>query len=208
MKFSIKHSIKWSIFISIVTFALACIFSVVSTALLAGVSWGIGTLIVFLLILIGIVFDIMGLAAAAADEKPFHAMAAERVHGSRQAIYIVRNADRFSNFCNDVVGDVSGVISGAATALVVANLIATMNASNVVVTTTVSVVFAGIVSALTVGGKAMGKSYAIHYSTGIVLTIGKFFDVLERRLRIRIFVKKKSKSSKGKRGKSRAARPN
>ncbi|WP_314585274.1 hypothetical protein [Paenibacillus terrigena] len=201
MKFSLKHSMKWSIFISIVTFLLACIFSVISTMVLSGVGFGVGVIIVLLLILIGIVFDMMGLAAAAASEKPFHAMAVERVRGSRQGIYIIRNADRFSNICNDVIGDMTGVISGAASALVVGNLLLSMNQGNEMFRMVTSVVFAGLVSALTVGGKAVGKSFAIHYSTAIVLSIGKFFDLLERRLHIRIFTKKKSKPNNGKRGK-------
>lgn len=175
--------------------------------MLEGLSWAAGILIVFLLILNGIVFDIMGLAAAAAKEIPFHAMASERVRGSKHAIYIVRNADRFSNFCNDVIGDISGVISGAASALVVAKLMVSMH-GNEWTYTIVAVVFTGTVSALTVGGKAMGKSFAIHYANPIVLIIGKCFELLERRLGIRIFTKKKRKTNSGKRGKQRAARSN
>lgn len=207
MKFSLKHSIKWSIFISLVTFIMACIFTIASTAMLEGFSWGVGMGIVILLICNGILFDIMGLAAAAASETPFHAMASERVRGSRQAIYIVRNADRFSNFCNDVIGDVSGVISGSASALVVWNLMSSFE-DNELLRTAVSVVFTALVSALTVGGKAMGKSFAIHYATTIVLFIGKVFDFIERRFGLRLFGKKKPKSNNGKRGNKRAARTN
>ncbi|MFD2611887.1 hypothetical protein [Paenibacillus gansuensis] len=206
MKFSLAHSSKWSIFIAGVSFLLACIFSIASTALLEDAAWSIGMLIVFLLILVGIVFDVMGLSAAAASETPFHAMASEKVKGARQAIGIVRNADRFSNFCNDVIGDICGVISGTATALVVLKLMISVNAENSALSTVVSVVFAGLVSAFTVGGKAMGKSFAIHYSTEIVLSIGKFFHILEQNLGIRVFNSKKSKSKNGKRGNKRAAR--
>lgn len=158
-----------------VTFALAVILSVASTSILGKAGWGVGMVIVLMLVLIGVFFDIMGLAAAAAKETPFHAMAAEKVRGAKQAIYIVRNADRFSNFCNDVIGDMTGVISGSATAIVVTNLLWSMNAESVWMTTAVSVAFTGLVSALTVGGKALGKSFAIHYSTSIVLLIGKCF---------------------------------
>ncbi len=207
-KFSLRHSIRWSIFISIVTFIMACVFSVTSTSTLQGVSWGLGILIVLILILIGIVFDMMGIASAAAEEKPFHAMASERVKGSRQAIYIVRNADRFSSFCNDVIGDISGVISGAASALVVIKLMASITtADNPGLNTTVSVIFMGLVSALTVGGKALGKSFAISFSTQIVLLIGKLFYFLEHNLKIKVFQPRK-KPKNGKRGNKRAARSN
>jgi CBS domain containing-hemolysin-like protein len=206
MKFSLKHSMKWSIFISIVTFILACIFSVTSTIVLEGTAWGFGMLTVLILVMIGIIFDMIGLASAAAEETPFHAMASEKVKGARQAINIVRNADRFSSFCNDVIGDITGIISGAATAIVVFKFISSMDEANTVLYTVLSVVFSGLVSALTVGGKAMGKSFAIHYSTEIVLLIGKFFYLLNRRFGIHIFNSKKQ--SNGKRGNKRAARTN
>lgn len=208
MKFSLIHSIRWSIFISVVTFILACIFTVTSTAVLEGFPWGIGMLIVIFLICNGIFFDIMGLAAAAANETPFHAMASERVKGSRQAIQIVRNADRFSNFCNDVIGDISGVISGAASALVVIKLMAGLGGDNELLRTAVSIVFTALVSALTVGGKAMGKSFALHYSTEIVLFIGKIFYFLQERIGVQWFNPKKKKNNQGKRGNKRAARTN
>lgn len=204
MKYSFRHSMKWSIFISAVTFVLAGIFSVFSTMILEGVVWGIGMLIVLAIIMIGIVFDMMGLASAAAHEKPFHAMASEKVRGAKQAIGIVRNADRFSSFCNDVIGDISGIISGAATTLVVLKLLTSLNVEHSVLYTSVSVVFSALVSALTVGGKALGKSFAIRNATQIVLIIGKFFYFLEHRFGIRIFNTVKKKSNNGKRGNKRA----
>jgi CBS domain containing-hemolysin-like protein len=162
-------------------------------------------LIVIFLILIGIIFDVLGLAAASANEVPFHGMASEKVNGSKQAIYIVRNKDRFSNFCNDVIGDITSVISGAAITVVVINLLNSFGEGDEFLRTMVTVVFTAIVSALTVGGKAMGKSFAIHFSTEIVLFIGKIFYQLEVRFRIRIFSpKRKMKSSNGKRGKNHA----
>ena len=205
MKFSIKNSVRWSVFITGVTFILACLFTVASTSMLDGVSWGIGMLMVMVLILIGICFDILGLAAAAANETPFHGMASEKVSGSKHAINIVRNADRFSNFCNDVIGDITSVISGAAVTVVVIKLFSSFGSGDEFMQTVVTVIFTAIVSALTVGGKAMGKSIAIYYATPIVLFIGKLFHFLERRFGIRILsTKRKSKSSNGKRGKNHA----
>jgi CBS domain containing-hemolysin-like protein len=206
MKFNLKSSIRWSIFISAVTFAMAFIFTVVSTTVLEGVTWGIGMVIVILLVLNGIFFDVLGLSAAAASEAPFHGMASEKVKGSKHAIQIVRNADRFSNFCNDVIGDISSVISGAAGAAVVLKLVASFGGSEGLLSTVVGVIFTALVSALTVGGKAMGKSFAIHYSTRIILTVGKVFYFLEARFGIVIFKTKNNNKNKhnGKRGNKRA----
>lgn len=194
MKYSFSKSVKWSVFITILTFVLACIFTISSTMILEGVAWGAGMLIVLTLVVIGIVFDMMGLAAAAAVETPFHAMASEKVSGARQAIGIIRNADRFSNFCNDVIGDIAGIISGSATAIVVMKLMLPFS-EHVVLKMAVSVLFTALVSALTVGGKAFGKSISISYATRIVLIIGKVFYVLDSRFGIRIFNSKK-KSAK------------
>jgi len=195
---------QWSIFISIVTFVLASVFSVVSTAMLQGVAWGVGVLIVLVIVLIGILFDMMGIASASANERPFHAMAAEKVPGAKQAIAIVRNADRFSNFCNDVVGDICGIISGTASALVVVLMIGEAGEGEGLWTAAVTVVFSAVVSAFTVGGKALGKSFAIHNSIPIVLWIGKAFYVVEHRFGIRMLGGRKK--TNGKRGSKRAAR--
>lgn len=205
MKFSLRHAIKWTIFISILTFTLAILFSVASNTLLNGLNWALGMLVVLFLIMIGILFDIIGIAATAADEKPFHAMASERVRGARQAIYIVRNADRVSNFCNDVIGDIAGIVSGTAVTFVVLELIVSLQVNSSMANTVVNVVFAGLVSALTVGGKAFGKSFAISQSTRIILWIGKFFYFLESKLHLKVFGKK---PKSGKRGKKHAARTN
>ena len=208
LKFSFKHSIRWSIFISIATFLLACFFSVTSTVLLEGVAWGAGMLVVLLLVLIGIFFDMMGIASTAAKETPYHAIASERVPGAKIAIQIVRNADRFSSFCNDVIGDIVSVISGTAAAIVVMKLAMSAGAQDSIMHTVISVLFSATVSAMMVGGKAIGKSYAIHYANSIVLWVGKFFYLLDKKLGIQLFKGKngKKKSADGKRGKKRAAR--
>jgi len=203
MKFSFKDSAKWSFFISIITLFLSSSFTIVSTIVLRGVNLGIGILVVFIIIFIGVFFDILGLAAAAAIEKPFHSMASEKINGAKQSIRIVRNADKFSNFCNDVVGDISGIVSGTASAAVVLNLISSINVGqNSLLYSIVSVVFTATVAALTVGGKALGKSFAISNSTEIILLVGKVFSFLEERFHITVFgaSKKGKQKARGKNG--------
>ena len=57
-------------------------------------------------ILLGILFDIIGVAVTAADAKPFHSMAARRFPGAKEALSLIRKASRVSSFCKDVVGDI------------------------------------------------------------------------------------------------------
>jgi len=206
MKPVFANSLKWSVLIFFLTFALACIFSVTSTVLLEGVGWGAGMFLVFVIIFAGIAFDVMGTASTAAREAPLHSMAAARVRGARQALKVVRSADRFANFCNDVVGDVCAILSGAASAIVILKLLeAPALKGQPAAYTAVTVLFTSLVSALTVGGKALGKTFAMTHSTEIMLLVGKLFHLLERTLGIRPPGGRRSANNQGKRGRANAS---
>ncbi|CAM3802113.1 hypothetical protein [Alkalicoccus chagannorensis] len=197
MKESMRKSLRWSWMIAVITLVLAAIFSVISTAVLSGVAWGAGMMIVFLIVLIGVMADTIGVAATAASERPFHAMAAKRMNGSKQAVSITRNADKFSNFTNDVIGDIAGVISGTASAYVVLQLALNLgHAEGSVIQFWISVLFTSIVAALTVGGKSVGKTIAIQYSTPIIYRVGRLFYLIEVKLGITIFKDKRKKSKR------------
>ncbi|MDQ0256246.1 CBS domain containing-hemolysin-like protein [Evansella vedderi] len=202
MKESLKKSFQWSLIVAVITLVLAALFAIVSTSILSGVSWGIGMFIVLLIVLIGVLFDTIGVAATAANEKPFHAMAAERLYGAKQAVQITRNADRFANFCNDVIGDIAGVISGTASAYVVIRLSMQLGyEEGSSVQFIISVLFTSIVAALTVGGKSVGKTLAIQYSTQIIFQVGRLFYFLEVKLKINIFNGNKRKKKEKKKSK-------
>ena len=79
--------------------------------------------VLFFFIGLGIVFDMIGVAATSGTEKEFHSMAAHKVRGAREAVWMVRNAEKVSSICNDVVGDICGIISGATGALIVTHII-------------------------------------------------------------------------------------
>ena len=151
--------------------------SLISDEIMAVSSMAVAFLILLAIVLIGIVFDIIGMAVATADEKPFHAMAARKVPGARAAISLLRNAERVSSICNDVVGDICGVVSGSASATIAAQILKNFDFSwPQVVTLLMSALCAG----LTVGGKAIGKSIAVNSCTQIVHTVGKIIYGLRR----------------------------
>lgn len=192
MKALLKKSLQWSISIAVITLVLAAIFSIISTGLLDGVTWAIGMIIVLAIILIGIIFDIIGVAATAANEIPFHAMASEKVKGAKQAIVITRHADRVASFCNDVVGDVSGIVSGTASAIVVLELAIQLGShEGSPLHYITSVIFTSVVAALTVGGKAFGKTFAIQHSTTIILRVGRLIYFVENKLHVNLTNRKK-----------------
>lgn len=196
MKDTFRKSIKWSTSIAVITLVLAAIFSIISTLLLSGVAWLTGMLIVLTIVFIGVAADIIGVASTAANEVPFHAMASEKVHGAKQAIRICRNADKVSNFCNDVIGDISGIISGTASAVVIIQLSNVIGGNGTTLQNTISIVFTSIIAALTVGGKAFGKTFAINYSTQIIFQVGRLIYLLEEKLKITVFNERSPKRTK------------
>lgn len=161
---------RWVITIFVVTLFVSGFISLLSEEILARSEMVTAFFILFVIIFIGIIFDIIGVAVTSADEKPFHSMAARKVPGAQEAIRLLRNAERVGSICNDVVGDICGVISGSASAAIASRVIShfTFTWPNVV-----SLVLSALVAACTVGGKAIGKAYAINSCTKIVHGVGK-----------------------------------
>jgi len=132
--------------------------------------------LLLLIILTGIVFDIIGVAAAAAIEAPLHARAAKKVPGARQALNLLRNADRVASLATDVVGDICGTLSGAIGAVIILRLTGRHGAEDLVMST----VMMAAVSALTVGGKALGKGFALREANEIIFFAGRILYGIER----------------------------
>lgn len=150
-------------------------------------------LFLLLIILIGIIFDIIGLATAVADDTAFHAKAAKKVRGSTQALMLLRNADKVANFCNDVVGDICGTVSGALGASIIFQLVTSKPGLNESI---LSMVMTGLVAALTVGGKAAGKRMAIEDAVSIVFRVGKVLAWFEEITGLYIFDRKNRRNKR------------
>lgn len=170
-----SKTIRWVVTIFFVTIVISGVISLVSDEIMSRSGIGLAFVILFAIVLLGIMFDIIGVAVTAADEKPFHAMASRKVSGARESLKLLRNSDRVSSICCDVVGDICGVVSGAASATIAALIIASANFGwPQIVTLGMSALVAG----MTVGGKAIGKGVAIGSATKIVQTVGKIIYVL------------------------------
>ena len=111
-----NKTIRWVVTIFFVTIFVSGTISFASDAIMAGSTMLVAFIILLAIVLIGILFDVVGVAVTSADEKPFHSMAARKVPGAQEAIRLLRNAERVSSICNDVVGDICGVVSGSASA--------------------------------------------------------------------------------------------
>jgi len=159
-----KSDIRWAIRIVVSSIVLATVFTLLSTAALTDAGYILSFLILLFLIVLGILFDMIGVAVTAADETPFHSMAARKERGAKEAIRLIKNADRVSNVCNDVVGDITGIISGTTMAVLATRLVADYHLPSLAI----NLVISGFVVGLTIGGKALGKGAAIRGSTQVV----------------------------------------
>ena len=165
-----KKAIRWVVLIFFITILISGAISFLSDIIMENSSMAVAFMILLFIILVGIVFDIVGMAVASADERPFHSMAARKVAGAQEAISLLRKAERVSSICNDVIGDICGVVSGSASATIALQILSKFDFSWPQI---VSLGMSALAAGLTVGGKAIGKSFAVNSSTQIVHTVGK-----------------------------------
>ena len=167
---------KWVVTAFLSSLVISIILSLLSSEVLEIVPIIAAVLILFAFVALGIVFDIIGLAVATANEKPFHSMAAQRIKAGKTGIALIKKADQVSSFCNDVIGDICGVVSGSAAATVAVRLAVIMGAEAL----WINLILCGLVSAITVGGKAIGKAVGLNYSIEVVTLVAKVVAVFSR----------------------------
>ena len=170
-------TIRWVVTIFFITIFVSGTISLVSDEIMDGSSIGVAFLILMCIVLLGIAFDIIGVAVTSADEKPFHSMASRKVPGAQEAIRLLRNAERVSSICNDVVGDICGVVSGSASATIAAQILKNFEFTW---PRLITLLMSALVAGLTVGGKAIGKTFAINSCTEIVHMVGRMIYALRK----------------------------
>lgn len=164
-----KHSNwRWVVTIFFVTIAISSTISFVSSAVMERASIVVATLVLLFIVALGIVFDIIGVAVMSAGEKPFHSMAAKKRRGAAEALALLRNAEKVSSFCNDVVGDICGVVSGSASAVIAVKALSSFTSESVG-----QLIMSALVAGLTIGGKACGKGIAMRQATRVVFLVSK-----------------------------------
>lgn len=164
--------VKWISTIVIISFIISFTLSFISEMTIPNLSLWLGILITLLFIILGILFDIIGVSVTTAEESVFHSMNSRKVKGANVAVKFKKNADKVSSFCCDVIGDICGIVSGAAGTTIAAILVKTFNFNILITGLTVS----AIIASLTIGGKAIGKSFAINKSDIILYEFAKFIS--------------------------------
>lgn len=164
-----KHSnVRWIVTIFFVAVLISSAISFLSSSVMEDAGIVEAFVVLLLIVMIGILFDIVGVAVMSAGEKPFHSMAAKKVPGAAEALMLLRNAEKVSSFCNDVVGDICGVVSGSASAVIAVKALSNLNSEAVG-----QLIMSAVVAGITIAGKALGKNIAMSRSTQIVHLVSK-----------------------------------
>ena len=167
---------NWIIKVTLLAFVISMLFSTLSSLLIPNVNIFAGVIIVILFIAIGVIFDMIGIAVTSSNEKPFHSMSAKKMRGAKVAVNFIKNAEKVSSFCNDVIGDICGIISGSA-GIVIASSLASKYDLNLFILTLLVTAF---IASLTIGGKALGKSFAINKNNDILYEFAKITSYFYR----------------------------
>ena len=170
-----RTDFKWVFIVTILAFVISIIMTLFSTVMLENVSLLVAILITFLFILVGIVFDIIGVAVTSGDAVAFHSMSSRKVKGGKIGVKLMKNTDKVSSLCCDVVGDVCGIVSGTSGVVIVSLIIKLTDINELLV----SLLVTGLISALTIGGKALGKGFAVSKSKEIVTVVSKILSVFK-----------------------------
>lgn len=171
-KYKKRADIGWIIKIILISFSISFAFSFISEITLPKVNIVLEIFLLLIFIGIGILFDMIGVAVTSSSLEPFNSMASRKVKGAKTAVKFKKNADKVSSFCCDVIGDVCGVVSGSASVIIASSLSNILNINAFLI----ALLSTAIVSALTIGGKAMGKSYAINKSNIILFKFARFIS--------------------------------
>lgn len=170
-----KEYFGWPLIVLATSLLLSFSFSFISELALNDANIIIAILVIVVFMFISVITDIIGVAVTAADVNPFRSMSAKKIRGAKEAIILIKNADKVASIIADILGDICSILSGAAGAVVTAVLIGnnTDLVQTILIASSVSALIAGII----IFGKAIGKKIALDGCDKIVLTLGKLVNI-------------------------------
>lgn len=171
-----KEYLRWPLIVLFTAMIISLSFSVLSEIALDGSTLAVAIAVIVVFMVISVLTDIIGVAITAVDITPFRSMSAKKVSGAKEAIVLIKNADKVASVVADILGDICGILSGAAGA-VVTNLFleeVTGDLEQIFIASVVSAVIASVI----IFGKALGKKFSLNHCDSIVLLLGKFVKVV------------------------------
>ena len=190
-----KKPMNWAVKATIITFVLSFFLGVFADVLSKNLNFVPALLVLVFIIMVGIIADMAGIAIATADEKTLNAMAARKMKGAKEALSLLKNAEKATSIFNDVIGDIAGIISGATGATIGVYVIGMLGdiltSGNAQIGELITLsILSAVIASLTVGGKAVGKKYAIKNAEKIVYLVGKISHTVQRLTNVKNWFRK------------------
>ena len=168
-----KKSNRWILEIFLLSLCLAILFALISELMLSHTSLALAFMLIVILTLLSVSFDLIGTAVTACNIKPFLEYSKRQEKGADRAIKLIKNAEKVSCICTDVVGDICSILSGAGGVSITVLVMRYFPSFNMVI---VSIIINSLIASITILGKAIGKTYALANPTKVVLRVGKMLE--------------------------------
>jgi hypothetical protein len=94
---------NWIVKAFLMTFFIALFFSSISNLIINNCNYIALIVLSIIFIFFGILFDLIGTAVLTADESTFHAKSSKKIKGSKESVFLIKNASRIASICNDVI---------------------------------------------------------------------------------------------------------
>ena len=167
---------RWTYKIFLFTFIIALLFSTI-TNLVSSTNILVLSIIITIVLIIGVLFDMIGVAVLTSKEKNFHARASKKIKGAKESLDLLKNSSIVASFCNDVVGDICGIVCGGLGAMLAISIASKTSVDLLIIT----IVGTALISSLTVGLKSVFKKVAINNSDKIVFTVGRLKSIIKKK---------------------------
>lgn len=164
--------LSWGLSVLFLSFGLTVLFSFLTEISIKGSPVYICVIVLIVLLFLNIGCDMIANAIITCQPDAFHAMASNKIKGAKRAVTLCKNATKLGSVFADVIGDICGIVSGAAGAVLVVYIAAIADGNIWEIVS--SILVSAVIGALTVGGKAIFKHFAIKYNKQIVFSFAKF----------------------------------
>ena len=164
--------LSWGLSVLFLSFGLTVLFSFLTEISIKGSPVYICVIVLIVLLFLNIGCDMIANAIITCQPDAFHAMASNKIKGAKRAVTLCKNATKLGSVFSDVIGDICGIVSGAAGAVLVVYIAAIADGNIWEIVS--SILVSAVIGALTVGGKAIFKHFAMKYNKQIVFSFAKF----------------------------------
>ncbi len=167
----------WLVQVFIISLCLSVSFAFISQLTLSHAGLALALFMILLLVFVSVITDIIGVAITACSIKPFLDLSQKGIRGADISVKLIKNADKVSSICADVIGDICSILSGAggvAISVIFCNLFP--GVSSIII----SIIISSIIASITILGKAIGKTYAMNNPVSIVLRVGKYLSFFRK----------------------------